>query len=188
MSKILGCIFILHHTIWPVCAVDTLLKEGFGLSVKMCFKTFKPLSAMLNVDLSVCIPKSSYVNISEVNLFDGGVWNLFGKFSFPPRLRSRFKEIYWIAHNGGFCKKKTGAETNSGEKYFPFWNTARQYKEDGRKLLANFLLMSFPGYYFFVIHKQNISLLKVFIAAEHKDDVKISLCFFFLCEILMFAS
>ena len=53
--------------------------------------------------------------------------------------------------------------------------------------------MSFPGYYFFVredlmIHKQNISLLKVFIAAEHKDDVKISLCFFFLCEILMFAS
>ena len=53
MSKILGCIFILHHTIWPVCAVDTFLEEGFRLSVKMCFKTFKPLSAMLNVDLSV---------------------------------------------------------------------------------------------------------------------------------------
>ena len=121
----------------------------------------------------------------------------FWQISFPPRLRSRFKEIYWIAHNGGFCKKKTGAETNSGEKYFPFWNTARQYKEDGRKLLANFLLMSFPGYYFFVtehlmIHKSNISLLKV-LAAEHKDDVIISftfllsLCNINVCLLIVFA-
>ena len=154
MSKILGCIFIIHHTIWLVCAVDTFLEEGLRLSVKMCFKTFKPLSAMLNVDLSVGNVFLNHLMSTFqrfIYLFDGGIRDLFGKFFFPTRLRSRFKEIYWIAHNGGFCKKKTGAETNSGEKYFPFWNTARQYKEDGRKLLANFLLMSFPGYYFFVI-------------------------------------
>ena len=48
--------------------------------------------------------------------------------------------------------------------------------------------MSFPGYYFFVredlmIHKQNISLLKV-LAAEHKDDVIMSFIFFLsLCNI-----
>ena len=58
--------------------------------------------------------------------------------------------------------------------------------------------MSFPGYYFFVredlmIHKQNISLLKVFIAAEHKDDVTIcfiiflSLCNLNVCLLIVFA-
>ena len=51
----------------------------------------------------------------------------------------------------GFVKEKV--ETNSGGKYFPFWKTARQYKEDRRKLVAIFLLMSFPGLSLFCYYK-----------------------------------
>ena len=55
-------------------------------------------------------------------------------------------------HKSRLCKKGK-VETNSREKYFPFWKTARQYKEDRRKLVANFLLMSFPGLLLFCYYK-----------------------------------
>ena len=133
-----------------------------------------------------------------MNIKDG--LNLKSFPLFPPLLHhrqhiSKICDTMRISHNflsdnvkkkskdtkAGFVKEKV--ETNSGGKYFPFWKTARQYKEDRRKLVAIFCWCHFQVYYFFVITNTQTPKCK---CKYFVDFIAIFILYYFLCCSLFF--